>query len=226
MKDNIVMFLGFLEEFKNTGSAFKSSKHAARALSNPLRRNSTPKNILEVGAGTGPVTVEIIRNMAHHDKLTVVEINPKFMKILRENIEKLPEYRIHKDRITLFEGPVQEVPEENKFDVIVCALPFLNFDMGLVWDIFRKFNRLAKENSVMTYYEYIGLRRLGKVVSKERKARLNELEKFFRNVGHQRLLKRDKVWLNLLPIYVYTLRLPIRDLEAQNSEFAITAAAG
>lgn len=208
IKDNIVLLKGFFEEFKNTGTAFKSSKWAAKALTNPLRTNAAAKNIIEVGAGTGPVTEEIIRDMGEEDSLTIVEINPKFMCVLKEVICKMPEYQLHKDRIQFFEGPVQDVPEDRQYDVIVCALPFLNFEPNLVQEIFEKFNRLGHTETVMTYYEYIGMRHLGKVVSKSRKERLRQLEKFFREIAHRRLMHRSKVWLNLLPIYIYTLHLP------------------
>lgn len=208
LKDNLVMFLGFFEEFKNTGSAFNSSKWAARALTAPMRQGKHPKNIIEVGAGTGPVTVEIIREMSANDSLTIVEINPKFMKVLKERLDEVPDYHLHKDRITFFEGPVQDVPEDRRYDVIVCALPFLNFEPSLVTEIFTKFNKLGNESTVMTYYEYIGLRQLGKVVSKSRKERVEKLEKFFSEIGHSRLMTKKKVWLNVLPIYIYTMRLP------------------
>lgn len=208
LKDNLVMFLGFFEEFKNTGSAFNSSKWAARALTQPMREGSNSKHILEVGAGTGPVTVEIIKEMSATDTLTVVEINPKFMKVLKERLQETPEYHTHRERITFFEGPIQNVPEDKKYDIIICALPFLNFEPSLVTEIFAKFNKLGDESTVMTYYEYIGLRQLGKVVSKSRKARVEKLEKFFSEIGHSRLMTKQKVWLNVLPIYIYTMKLP------------------
>lgn len=208
LRDNLVMFIGFFEEFKNTGTAFNSSRWAARALTNPVRYGNGPKNILEVGAGTGPVTSEIIKDMSSKDTLTIVEINPKFMAVLKERVKKLPEYELHKDRITFFEGPIQEVPEDDQYDVIVCALPFLNFERKLVEEIFAKLSRLGTESTVMTYYEYIGLRQLGKVVSKTRKERVEELERFFHDIGHRRLITKKKVWLNVLPIYIYTMKLP------------------
>jgi phosphatidylethanolamine/phosphatidyl-N-methylethanolamine N-methyltransferase len=209
LKRNLTMLLGCFEEFKNTGSAFNSSKWAARALTDPMSERTGPINIIEVGAGTGPVTAEIIKRMMPGDHLTVVEINPKFMSVLKEHITALPEYAANCERITFFEGPVQLVPETKKFDIVVCALPFLNFDMPLVEEIFEKFNKLANADAIMTHYEYIGLRKLGKVVSKERAKRAEDLECFFRDIGHKRLIGRKSVWLNVTPIYIYTLHLPV-----------------
>jgi phosphatidylethanolamine/phosphatidyl-N-methylethanolamine N-methyltransferase len=209
LKRNLTMLLGCFEEFKNTGSAFNSSKWAARALTNPMSERSGPVNIIEIGAGTGPVTVEIIKRMIPGDHLTIVEINPKFMAVLKEHITALPEYAAHCERITFFEGPIQDVPETKKYDLLVCALPFLNFDRPLVEEIFVKFNRLSNPDAIMTHYEYIGMRRIGKVVSKARAKRAEELENFFSEIGHTRLITKKNVWLNLTPIHIYTLNLPV-----------------
>ena len=207
------MFRGFLSEFKTTGTAFNSSRWAAQALSQPvrsahLRSKKVGSTILEVGAGTGPVTIRIVEDMGPEDSLTVVELNGAFMKALQERLEKSPHYQKHKDRIRLFVGPIQDLPEDVTYDVIVCALPFLNFERPLVEDIFKKFRRLGSESTILTYYEYIGLRKLGKLVSPKRKERVEELEDFFQHVGHRRLIGREKVWLNFLPISVYTIKLP------------------
>ena len=213
LKRNLTMLLGCFEEFKNTGSAFNSSKWAARALTNPMEERTGPVNIIEVGAGTGPVTIEIIKKMQSGDHLTIVEINPKFMTVLKEHITALPEYAANCERISFFEGPVQDMPENKKFDLFVCALPFLNFDRPLVEEIFAKFNRLASNDAIMTHYEYIGLRHLGSVVSKTRAKRAKELEAFFHERGHSRLIGEKNVWLNLTPIRIYTLNLPVGSAE-------------
>ena len=131
------------------------------------------------------------------------------MSVLKETITKLPEYTEHAERITFFEGPIQEVAENHKFDLFVCALPFLNFERKLIEDIFNKLNRLANPDAVMTHYEYIGLRRLGSAISKTRAKRAIDLENFLREIGHTRLIGRKKVWLNVLPIYIYTILLPV-----------------
>ena len=209
LKRNLTMLLGCFEEFKNTGSAFNSSKWAARALTTPMLERSEPVNIIEVGAGTGPVTAEIIKRMQPRDHLTIVEINPKFMSVLKEHITQLPEFAQHADRITFFEGPIQEVPQNMSYDLIVCALPFLNFDRPLTEEIFLKLNSLASPDAIMTHYEYMGLRRLGSAISKTRAKRAKDLDLFFREIGHTRLVNRKNVWMNLTPIYIYTLKLPV-----------------
>lgn len=209
IKENIVFFREFISEFKYTGTMFPTSKWAARAMVVPLRgrKERSPLNILELGPGTGSVTVRILENMGDRDTLSVCEINPRFMEALRDSLADNPHYLRHRDRISFYTCPVQEMPEDQNYDVIVCALPFLNFDLGTVEEIFAKLKRMSNEETVMTYYEYIGLRKAGLMMSSpKRKERLQQIDSFFDGVFESHLKGRKKVWANLLPINVYMLK--------------------
>lgn len=165
-------------------------------------------DVLELGPGTGSVTVEILKALGDSDSLTICEINPRFMRALKERLCDNPDFIRHSARISFFEGPVQELPENSRYDVIVCALPFLNFDVATVREIFQKIEGVSKPNAVLTYYEYIGIRSASLAVSlPKRKERIRELDIFFHSIAGAHPMERKKVWLNLLPIYVYTLTL-------------------
>lgn len=208
LKDNIVFLKEFLSEFEATGTFFPSSRWAAEGLVHPLRQPRDTKKIIEVGPGSGPVTVYILEQMIEGDKLVLCEINPRFMAALKKNLEPNPLYQKHKENITFFEGPVQALETDDKFDVIVCAIPFLNLEKPIVADIFKKLKELSSENAVMTYFEYMGLRKLGQVVApRERRNRLKELEAFFDEIFRDHNMRRQRVWLNVLPINVYTLEM-------------------
>jgi phospholipid N-methyltransferase len=214
IKDNVVFLREFLKEFQTTGTMFPSSPWAAKALTNPLRGKQRPQRIVELGPGTGPVTVKILSDMRDGDTLTLCEINPRFMAVLKENLKDNPDYTRHRERITFFQGPVQDLPETVQYDVIVCAIPFLNLDLSVVKDIFAKLERISTKDAVMTYYEYIGLRTIGKVVAApERKRRLKELDGFFKSMQSEKQVERERVWLNLLPINIYTLEIQGRNRE-------------
>ncbi len=78
----------------------------------------------------------------------------------------------------------------------------------MVEEIFNKLTRLSTPNAVMTYYQYIGLRSIGKTIgSKEEKQRMHELDSFFDHSSVKHRAHRKRVWFNMLPINVYTLRL-------------------
>lgn len=206
IKENIVMFKGALTHFKHTGCLCGSSRWAAEALARPLQRNRAPMNILEAGAGTGAVTLNILKALIPGDKLVICEINPEFMETLKDRLSSNKYYLQHKENITFFCGPIQEMPEDLKFHVVVCALPFLNFEIGLVKEIFEKFKRLSAEEGVLTYFEYLGIRPLSKLVSPAgRKKRMKEIENFFFKEYHSKRINKEVCWLNLTPINVYTL---------------------
>lgn len=206
IKENFVFLREFVLEFKTTGACFPTSRWAAKALITPLREpNRKSKAILELGPGTGSVTLPLIREMQDGDTLTICEINPRFMKALKEKLSLDPAYQKRKEQVFFFLGAAQDLPEETIFDIIVCALPFVNFDLATVQAIFTKLRMISSSDTLMTYYEYMGMRKINDAVSPpERKQRMSAVENFMKggNINH---LKRQRVWLNVLPINIYTV---------------------
>lgn len=208
IKEQIALLDGFVNAFEATGTLFPSSAWAARELSKPVLDIRGPKNILEAGAGTGPVTLQIMKDMHPGDTFTICELNPKLAEILKINIEKDENYQRLKSNIKIFIGPVQELSEDTPFDVIVCALPFLNFPISLTREIFAKFYKMSTSNTHITWYEYIGLRKINKVVARpEKKKKLRDFEIFWKELSGKAPIKKKRVWLNMLPINVYRTKL-------------------
>jgi len=214
IKDNLVFLREFISEFQATGSFLPSSKWAADQLTHPIRNGRMQRlNILEVGPGSGPVTVRILKHMREHDTLTVCELNPRFMKALKEKLSKNEDYLVHKERVYFFEGAIQDytvqshTPQE-KFDVIICAIPFLNLEAAMVEEIFEKLKSLSSDQGLMTYFEYMGIRPMSLVISPpDRKRRIRELDMFFKRIFGKHCLDKRRVWLNVPPINIYTLNL-------------------
>jgi phospholipid N-methyltransferase len=208
LKENLVFLREFLLEFKTTGACFPTSKWAAHALITPLREpDRGPKRILELGPGTGSVTIPIIRELQPGDTLTICEINPRVMKLLKETLEKEPAFQNRRGQVNFFEGAAQDLPLGAPYDIIVCALPFVNFDLDTVQAIFARLRQLSTPHTLMTYYEYIGARQFNQAVgAPERRARVSEVNKFLRYSGEVENLDCTKVWLNLFPINIYTIK--------------------
>jgi phosphatidylethanolamine/phosphatidyl-N-methylethanolamine N-methyltransferase len=205
IKSKFVFFAQFFKEFQAMGSFCSTSKWAAKALTEPLVGPRKTMRILEAGPGTGSVTDQILKRMRTGDELVLCELNPRLMAILKRNLARHPLFDIHKNRISFFEGPVQELPGSQPFDVIVCAIPFLNLPVPVVKEIFARFRELSHEKTVMTYYEYIMMRELGKAISKTRRSRVSQLEPFLQEVWEQTNTQRKQVWRNVLPVNVYRL---------------------
>ncbi len=207
MKDHIVFLREFISHFEETGSVAPSSKWAAEAMTRSIRSARDKINILEIGPGTGPVTERILADMDEGDSLTVCEINPRLLEALKTKLSTNPNYLKHRERVTFFEGPIQAMPEVTQYDSIVCAIPFTNLKVEVVEEIFDKLARLCKETSKITFFEYIGLRKIGRLASlRDRRERLNNIDQFFKKLYAQRFNQEsENVWLNLTPIKVFTL---------------------
>jgi phospholipid N-methyltransferase len=209
LKDNVLFLKEAILEFQSTGTFFPTSRWAAEALITPLisRKSRKPLKILELGPGTGSVTLPILESMQPGDELVVCEINHRFMEALQARLDENQHYLRIKDRVKLHCCPMQELPETDQFDVIVCAIPFSNLDLGTVQEIFSKLRRISHEQTLMTYYEYMALRSIGKVVTPPKnRERLKQIDSFFNSIYSNHLCDKIKVYMNVLPIHIYTLR--------------------
>jgi phosphatidylethanolamine/phosphatidyl-N-methylethanolamine N-methyltransferase len=208
IKENLVFLREFLLEFKTTGACFPTSRWAAQALITPLTEpNRPPRNILELGPGTGSVTLPMLREVRDGDKLTICEINPRFMKALKEKLNGDPHYRRNRERVFFFEGAAQDLPRDTTYDIIVCALPFVNFDLETVKAIFDRLREISTPDTLMTYYEYIGMRTFnGALAPADRAERIQKVNDYLKQSGSINYLARERVWLNLLPINIYTVK--------------------
>ncbi len=74
-----------IRHYRTTGAIAPSSRFLARAMtkSMPMTPN---QRILEVGAGTGAFTKEILNNLKDGDELHVVELSDDFCEVLEETL--------------------------------------------------------------------------------------------------------------------------------------------
>ena len=129
------------------------------------------------------------------------------MKVLKETLEKEEAYRSKRSQVEFFLGAAQDIPVSEPYDMIVCALPFLNFDLPTVQEIFAKLRQISTPDTLMTYYEYIGARQFNQALAASRhKERISLVNGFLRKSGKVQNLDCRKVWLNLLPISIYTVK--------------------
>jgi hypothetical protein len=75
-----------------------------------------------------------------------------------------------------------------------------------VKEIFAKLRKISSPDTLMTYYEFIGLRKMGQTVSpSERRKRISEVSGFMESNLEKRL-NQERIWLNVPPINVYTIK--------------------
>jgi len=223
LKDNALFVQEFFRSFQSTGSLCPTTRWAAKAMVAPLaeKPHATAFKILELGPGTGSVTKYILRQMGFGDSLAICEINERFMEALKDNLDEDPYFETHRSRVRFHCCPMQQLPETQKFDLIVCAIPFLNLSLPLVKELFLKIAALSHKDTVITNYEYKGLRSIGKQFSAgTRRMRMRELDDFIKSIQVAHLESKSNVWLNILPVKVYRLnqldKLPQTIAQAAN----------
>lgn len=119
--DRLVFLRSLLHSPRDVGAIFPSSP----GLSNLMASQVDPQSpaILEIGAGTGPVTKALLQRGVHPGRLLVVERDPSMATHLRRNF---PDVRVrcgdalHASRILS-----EEV--EEKVASVVSSLPLRNF---------------------------------------------------------------------------------------------------
>jgi len=190
----------FRRAYRNTGSILPSSRGLARALVSPFRRRPGPARVLEVGPGTGAVTAEILRQLRPGDRLDMVEINPHFVEVLRHRFEAEPLWRSRRPQTELMLAPLQEVPGTGVYDYLISGLPLNNFPVSLVREIFQAYRRLLKPAGILSYFEYLAIRRLKMaVVPAKEQRRLRVLSSFLQRRIRAHQVREQWVLLNVPP---------------------------
>ena len=202
-------FREFRETFDTTGALAPSGRFLARALVRPLReRTDGPVRILEVGPGTGAVTQELVRHLRPDDRFHVVELNDRFVAVLKRRFDAEPRFRQVAEQTSIFHAPVQELPVDEPYDFIVCGLPFNNFPAELVETIFTRLIEILKPGGSMTFFEYLWVRPFKRLIARrEQRRRVVEVGGILRRYLDRYEHAHDNVYLNVLPAVAHYLRV-------------------
>lgn len=147
---NWVFFRRFIQDPAQVSSIIPSSSALTSEMASKVRANpqDPPRRYLEVGAGSGAITVKILENMRKGiDHLDIVEIDPEFCELLRELVKDFPNVTVHQHSITNFEPGIQ-------YDAILSGLPVHGLPSAIVEGAFAKYQELAKSGSSVSQFEY------------------------------------------------------------------------
>ncbi|RUL88204.1 ornithine lipid N-methyltransferase [Tautonia sociabilis] len=142
MKESLL----FLGKFLRHGTAIASLAPSSPWLSRATVRNVDWDNarvLIELGAGTGPITRELIRRARPETKLLVLERDPDFVRVLRDRFDPRP-------NLEIIEGDVRDLPAMlqdrgiERADAIISGLPVPSFPKDLQRDLFRNVGRVLE----------------------------------------------------------------------------------
>ncbi|MFJ1844322.1 class I SAM-dependent methyltransferase [Streptomyces sp. NPDC088146] len=232
--------------FRITGAVAPSSRRLAAALCAPAaERAGQPLDVLEVGAGTGPVTRFLLPLLAPGSSLDVVEANPRFAAVLRNIVHegqpdsggfatpspsrsrprvRRPDRLRSPVRAQVHETPVEHLDTRKSYDVIVSGLPFTNFAPDLVASLMDRYLELLRPGGSLTYFAYVGTARARRLVAPAAEvARHRAVEAVLAECRLRGASEGHTVWANIPPARVwrlYSTPSPAHTPAAQNERSA------
>lgn len=212
MKKSLAEYRTFFREFRQTfnttGAIAPSGRSLAKAICRPLADHSRPIRILEIGAGTGAVTKEIVRYVGPDDRFDAVDLNPRFVDVLKDRFEREPLFKKVADRCRVLHAAVQDLPIDVPYDFVICGVPFNNFSVGLTREIFRHMTKLVAPNGTLTFFEYLWIRRVKVLLSnKSERRRIGGVGRVLGRYLQRYEYKCDTVWVNFPPALAHHLKL-------------------
>ena len=224
-----LFFREFRRTFRTTGAVLPSGRRLGRALARFVRQRPSSmvpgcgvpgtigegrrvpacgwRRILEVGPGTGAVTRQIVACMGPEDRLDLVELNDRFVACLREQFCSDPALAAVADRARVLHCPVEQLPPDGTYQVIVSGLPLNNFAVDDVRQILAVMTGLLEPGGTLSFFEYIALRRLkGMFSGRAERARLRGIAQAIGTLLDGREIRRDSIWANVPPAWVHHVR--------------------
>ena len=203
MPDDIGIFIAsYIKNPAKVGAIIPSSAALAKVITKYAKSKEGKLKILEVGAGTGVFTAEIIEHMKEDSIFDVIEIDKEFADILIKRFGSYKNVNIHNLSI-LDWNPIY------RYNAIISGLPLNSFDEKLASSILEKYQEIIAPGGTLSYFEYIGASIAGQ---------------FFFNVNtkdmdceslttSQKLIdlfefENEKVFKNIPPARVHHLRIP------------------
>ena len=197
----------FIQSFHTTGAILPSGRKLASALVRYVNNPDRPRRILEVGPGTGAVTRRLVAAMGPDDCLDLVELNEHFVNRLKEQFASDPAFLAVAGRTNIFHCSVEDLPQDQKYDLVISGLPLNNFSAELVERILKILVGVLKPGGTLSFFEYIAVRSARSLISagKER----TRLRGISRALGElfKNEIRRDWVWPNVPPAWVHHVRV-------------------
>jgi phospholipid N-methyltransferase len=190
LADRLRFLRAFAANPRQVGAILPTSRLAVRDM---LDLGDVPgaRLVVELGAGTGSQTAEILARMAPDARLVALEIDPRLARLLEERFDD-PRLEVVCDSA---ENLAKHLDGEQA-DVLVCALPFTSLEPGLRRRILESLPSALRPGGVALVIQYSPLIQ-------------NELRRLFGSV------RRRISPLNVPPAFLFACSLQPHAAEGQ-----------
>ena len=150
MNTTLSFFKESIRNLRTTGAIVRSSKFLVREMLKPIDFKNA-KVIVEMGAGDGVMTFEILKNLSPTARLLCFEINPQFCEILRG---------IKDERFVLIEDSAEMLAAHmrrlhiKEVDYVISAIPFVALSDELSYSIVRGCFKALKKKGLYIQFHY------------------------------------------------------------------------
>ena len=198
---NGVFFFESLKSLSSTASIVPSSRFLASALLRPIDFTNA-RVIIELGMGTGAITMELLRRMQPDTTLYCIEINPVFVSHMRERVDDQRFVPILSGAERL--GSILNQRGIRRADAIVSSLGLTSMGHDQRCSIVHQAAVHLHGNGVLTQYQYLHARGEPNWSCALGLKRFHE--EFFLRQYFREVVSEQVIW-NLPPAAVYTCRL-------------------
>lgn len=204
-----------------TGAVAPSSRSLARALTAAVDQHGRPLSVLEVGAGTGSVTRELLSRTPPGSTLDIVEANPRFAAQLRHLVGAVQHPRVSGSNVAVHNADIAQFDTDRRYDVIVSGLPFANFAPDDVENIVTRYLEWLRPGGTLTYFAYRGTMQARRLFAGRGRAdRHREVERVLTHHRSRHVTSCTTVWANLPPAKVWRLQLTAQPHQGRELAFA------
>ncbi|HKQ50681.1 MAG TPA: rRNA adenine N-6-methyltransferase family protein [Phycisphaerae bacterium] len=186
----------FFSKFVAKGRTISSAVPSSRAMVNGVLDHvdfSRPGTIVELGAGTGPVTEQIVEQLRPHHRFVAVENDADFCEVLRR---RFPETTLLQTDATRIAEPLSKLGV-HKVDYVLSGLPTPNLPAQAQVRLWRWLKESLAPGGLFIQITVAPILYRG------------FYERFFRDVSYR------MVWLNVPPGGVYRCAAPRKHLRKQ-----------
>lgn len=120
-----LMMRAFLQQGRKIASFAPSSRFMARKVIDGINWD-TARCVVELGAGTGPITAETVKRLKPHTRLVVIELDPTLCSRLKARFPNYPNVEVIQGDATKFDQLLAE-RGITKVDHVLSGLPLPSF---------------------------------------------------------------------------------------------------